>query len=73
VDLKGRKDEKLPLNASSAKGKVESAKLLLDHGAEVDSEDINGWSPLFVATKHQHVEVVETLLERGAEDIMGEC
>jgi ankyrin repeat protein len=42
VDLKGRKDEKSPLNASSAKGKVESVKLLLDHGAEVDSEDING-------------------------------
>lgn len=77
VDLQGKSDGKSALNAASTKGKVESVKILLDHGAQVDSEDINGWSPLFVATMNRHVEVVKVLLEGGADpnmmDITGMC
>lgn len=77
VDLKGKSDEKSALNAASTKGKVESVEILLNYGAQVDSEDINGWTPLYVATMNQHVNVVKVLLGRGADpnmqDIMGEC
>ena len=66
VDLVGQSNGKSALNAASGKGKLQSVKVLLDHGADIESEDINGWSPLFLAVKNEHLELVKYLLEKGA-------
>jgi ankyrin repeat protein len=42
-------------------------ELLLEKGAEPDSKDEDGWTPLSWATLNGHEVVVELLLEKGAE------
>ena len=43
------------------------ASRLLDAGAEVDSADTNGYTPLCIACSHGHAEVASRLLGAGAE------
>lgn len=45
---------------------VESIKLLLDHGAELEVADRLGETPLKKAVKFQHRETIELLLDYGA-------
>ncbi len=40
---------------------------LLDQGADVDAEDDNGRTPLFIASSYGHVPIVKKLLKRGAD------
>ena len=49
-------------------GFVEIVELLLDHGADIEADEINcyGGKPLHWASEHE-VEVVRVLLERGAQ------
>ena len=42
------------------------ARLLLDHGADINTRDDNGWTPLHKAASHKYIEVVRVLLEHGA-------
>ena len=50
-------------------------KLLIDHGADIDSQDIKKWTPLIIAAMNANFEVVKTLTKEGAnkgfEDIEG--
>ena len=48
-------------------GHVEVARLLLDHGADVDGCLGDGWSALMAACCHGSREVASLLLERGAD------
>lgn len=67
----------LPLHMAAIKGAEETAKLLLDRGADPSARFLNfegaeakskkGWSPLVCACKHGKVEVAKLLLERGAD------
>ncbi len=41
-------------------------KLLLDDGAEVNLQDVNGWSALYAAIGRRNTEVVKLLLEHNA-------
>lgn len=41
-------------------------KVLLDHGAEIESHNENGHTPLMEAASGGHVNVAKLLLERGA-------
>ena len=43
-----------------------TAEFLLFHGAEIESMDIHGQTPLMWAAKHGNSEVAETLLKHGA-------
>ena len=48
-------------------GHKEAAELLLERGAQVDLQDIDGWSSLMCASDKGQTEVVKLLLERGAQ------
>ena len=43
------------------------AKLLLDAGAEVDSRDKDGWTPLYAAASCGETEIVKVLISAGAD------
>ena len=45
----------------------EIVKLLLDRGAQVNAQAKNGWTALMGAANHGSVDVVRTLLSRGAD------
>lgn len=48
-------------------GDIESLKLELDNGADVNAKDISrGWTPLYTAARNGHEKVCLLLLDRGA-------
>jgi hypothetical protein len=55
-----------PLHAASHYGHVDSARILLDHGANVDPLQIHHWTPLHYASVHGHLKVIRLLLEHKA-------
>lgn len=55
-----------PLHAAAAKGRVDSAKILLSAGAGVDARDADGAAPLHLAAAAGHLGVVELLLNTDA-------
>ena len=48
-------------------GNVPAAKLLLDHGAQVNGTDKDGYGPLHGAAFLGHAEMLDLLLQRGAD------
>ena len=46
---------------------VDTIALLLDHGADIDSRDGNGYTPTQRAISHGHPKIAEYLLRRGAD------
>ena len=54
------------LMAAARCGHLQIVKLLLGHGAEVDSKNDNGMTPLIAASQTGHWETVEALLVAGA-------
>lgn len=63
-----------PLETASKRGQVRMVRLLLDHGADVNSIQVDGKTPLMLAAKSvmashyggSYAEVVELLLEKGS-------
>ncbi|XP_057242628.1 ankyrin repeat and SOCS box protein 12 [Malurus melanocephalus] len=55
-----------PLRLAATWGCVRSLRVLLAHGAEVDSLDVKAQTPLFVAVSNGHGECARALLESGA-------
>ncbi|KAM6117101.1 LOW QUALITY PROTEIN: ankyrin repeat and SOCS box protein 12 [Pterocles gutturalis] len=55
-----------PLRLAATWGRVRSVKVLLAHGAEVDSLDVKAQTPLFMAVSNGHRECVKVLLDAGA-------
>ena len=56
-----------PLHRESQSGRVEIARLLVEHGADVEVQDDLGRTPLDVATNEQHDEIIKLLLEHRVE------
>jgi len=54
-----------PLVLAAREGDLESAKLLLDKGANVNQTTEYGWTPLLVATNNRHYKLAQYLIERG--------
>ena len=47
-------------------GDLPTVRVLLEHGAGVDTQDIHGFTPLLVASQEGHTEVVKELLQANA-------
>src|SRR5690606_3289665 len=52
---------------AAREGDVESARLLLDHGAGVNQQTEAGWTALLAAVQNRYYEMAALLLERGAD------
>jgi hypothetical protein len=59
-------DNRTPLHFASQSGYLDSARLLLDHGADANAVDSNHVTPIHLASQHGHLEIVKLLLLRGA-------
>ena len=55
-----------PLLYAARDGRVESARILLASGADIDHTDANGITPLLMAISNNHLEMARFLIERGA-------
>ena len=56
-----------PLVLASREGDLDSAKFLVEKGANVNQVTEYGWSPLLVATNNRHYRLGEYLIEHGAD------
>ncbi len=61
------KNKPLPLIEAACGGDVETARLFLDLGADVNAPDEQGWTPLMEAATWGYAEIVRLLLARGAQ------
>jgi ankyrin repeat protein len=55
-----------PLLYAARDGRIDSAKILLAAGAEIDHADANGVTPLLMAITNNHVDMARYLIDRGA-------
>jgi ankyrin repeat protein len=55
-----------PLMLAAAHGHSETVKALLDAGADVNAEDLTGWTALHAGAYKGDIPTVSLLLERGA-------
>jgi ankyrin repeat protein len=56
-----------PLHLASREGYVEVARVLLEHGADAMTLDVDESTPLHLASERGHVEIARVLLERSAD------
>jgi ankyrin repeat protein len=54
-----------PLVFTAREGDLQSAKALLDAGADVNQTTEYGWTPLLTATNNRHYKLAHYLIERG--------
>ena len=66
VDINKQIDGRLPLHYASDYGQLEVLKFLCSKGAQLNSEDKHGISPLLAAIWEGHTSCVQFLLEKGA-------
>ena len=55
-----------PLTFAAREGDIESAKYLLDAGADINQTTEYGWTPLLTATNNRHYKLGAFLMTRGA-------
>jgi ankyrin repeat protein len=60
-----------PLIYAARSNDIESVKVLLEHGADVNEVSGYGWSPLLVATQNRYYKLGAFLMERGADPNLG--
>ncbi|KAK2608602.1 hypothetical protein QQS21_002828 [Conoideocrella luteorostrata] len=66
VNQRGPKDEKTPLRWAFTYPCPPMVPLLIEHGADVNESNADGWTPLIQAVKENNEEIVWLLLQNGA-------
>ena len=66
VDARNAAEETPLFRVKSGSGEPEISQMLLDRGANANSRDSYGWSPLHLAAQQDLQDTVATLLENGA-------
>ncbi len=56
-----------PLVFAARQGDIATAKLLLEHGADVNAQTEGGWTALLTAVQNRYYRFADFLLERGAD------
>ncbi|HZF28595.1 MAG TPA: ankyrin repeat domain-containing protein [Gammaproteobacteria bacterium] len=56
-----------PLVFAARQGDIESAKVLLAHGADVNQQTEGGWTPLLTSVQNRYYKLATFLLEHGAD------
>ena len=56
-----------PLTFAAREGDIESARLLLDAGAQINQVTEYGWTPLLTAVNNRNYQLAKLLLEKGAD------
>ena len=63
-------DEQItPLRVAAAKGFAEICEILIQYGADVEVEDIDGYSALKVSAYYGHLATVKVLVEIGGAEV----
>ena len=56
-----------PLVFSARQGDIESTRIMLEHGADINEQTEGGWTPLLTAVQNRYYKLASFLLERGAD------
>jgi uncharacterized protein len=56
-----------PLLYAARDGRLESARILLGAGADIEAKDANGITPLLMAITNNHMDVARFMIEHGAQ------
>lgn len=56
-----------PLSIAAEKGGIENVRVLVENGADINSENENGDVPVVIASMMKQYDVVKFLVENGAE------
>jgi hypothetical protein len=59
--------QETPLYQAVLNRKFDTARHLIDHGADLHSTDSDGGTPLHATSQHGHLEVIKLLLRCGAD------
>jgi len=66
IDHQDSIEEWSPLHAASSRGFTEIARMLIDAGADIESEDRTDWTPLHHACRYGYSSIVKLLIDKGA-------
>ena len=55
-----------PLHIATGKNSLEMVSLLLDHGADIEAKDNDGWTPLRIAAVEHSLDMARLLIENDA-------
>jgi hypothetical protein len=59
--------KRTPLHWAAQLGNMDMIKLLIDHGANKDAQDVDGNTPLHLAARNVKINAIKYLLENGAQ------
>ena len=66
INAKSNPEEGTPLHEACHTGQLEIARYLLANGADITSQDRDGMTPLHWAAWHQHLDLIDLLVENNA-------
>ncbi|KAJ5930996.1 HET-domain-containing protein [Penicillium verhagenii] len=66
IELNDDQRQKILFMAGSSGNLEDTVNLVLDRGAEIDAKNVNGQTPLIIATENGNENIVKLLLDRGA-------
>lgn len=66
AEADGTRDRRVPLYEAAMSGFAHAARLLLGNGSAFDVANKKDWQPLHYAADRGNTEVVQILIERGA-------
>lgn len=66
VALRSNKEETTALHEAASQNRLSCAAVLIEHGSDVNARDALGQTPLFLAAKNNHAEMIGFLHKAGA-------